>query len=336
MHAVRVESFGEPAEVAKAQDVSDVAAGAGQAVIRMLRAPVNPSDLMTIRGTYTVRPKLPFTPGYEGVGIVEQAPGLMGRLFLGKRVVVLQSQTGTWGERAVAPIRSLIPVPRDMSDEQAAMFFVNPATAYLLTREVLSLGNEDWLLQSAATSAVGRAVIRLGRKFGFRTINLVRRESDVEPLRQLGADRVVVVNDSPIFREQLQPIVAECCGTAGLKAAIDPVGGETGTAAASVLGNGGRLVLYGSLTDQPISVDPRHLLTVGATISSFWLGRTMAERSLLSKLKLIRALTNLHREGVFETDVAANYSLSDVAQACKHAEQPGKRGKVILRCDSTK
>jgi NADPH:quinone reductase-like Zn-dependent oxidoreductase len=221
-----------------------------------------------------------------------------------------------------------------MSDEQAAMFFVNPATAYLLTREVLSLGNEDWLLQSAATSAVGRAVIRLGRKFGFRTINLVRRESDVEPLRQLGADRVVVVNDSPIFREQLQPIVAECCGTAGLKAAIDPVGGETGTAAASVLGNGGRLILYGSLTDQPISVDPRHLLTVGATICSFWLGRTMAERSLLSKLKLIRTLTNLHREGVFETEVAANYPLSEVAQACKHAEQPGKRGKVILRCDS--
>jgi len=60
----------------------------------------------------------------------------------------------------------------------------------------------------------------------------------------------------------------------------------------------------------------------------------MAERSLLSKLKLIRALTNLHREGVFETEVAANYSLSEIVQACKHAEQPGKRGKVILRCDS--
>lgn len=335
MHAVRVESFGEPAEVVRLEDVSDMTAAAGQAVIRMLRAPVNPSDLMTIRGTYTVRPQLPFTPGYEGVGIVEQAPGLLGRLFLGKRVVVLQSQTGTWGERAIAPIRSLIPVPRAMADEQAAMFFVNPATAYLLTREVLALGSGEWLLQSAATSAVGRAVIRLGRKFGFRTINLVRRESDVEPLRQLGADRVVVVNDPETLPQQLQPVVAECCGTAGLKAAIDPVGGETGTAAASVLGNGGRLILYGSLSSQPISVDPRHLLTVGATISSFWLGRTMVERSLVSKLKLIQVLTNLHREGVFETEVAANYSLSEVAQACQHAEQPGKRGKVILRCEST-
>lgn len=335
MHAVRVETFGEPTEVTRFKEVPDVSAASGQAVIRMLRAPVNPSDLMTIRGTYTMRPQLPFTPGYEGVGIVEQAPGLLGRFFRGKRVAVLQSQTGTWGQRAVAPLRSLIPVPRDMSDEQAAMFFVNPATAYLLTREVLALESGDWLLQSAATSAVGRAVIRLGRKFGFRTINLVRRESDVEPLRQLGADRVVIINDLKTLTEQFRSVIIECCGTAGLKAAIDPVGGETGTAAASVLGNGGRLILYGSLTGEPISVDPRHLLTVGATVSSFWLGRTMAERSILSKLKLIRALTNLHREGVFETEVAAHYSLSEVAQACQHAEQPGKRGKVILRCDST-
>src|ERR1700682_5818861 len=99
MRAVVYERFGEPSEVLGVRDVPVPEPGPGEVRIRMLASPVNPSDLMAIRGKYGLLPKLPATPGFEGVGIVESAgPGLLGKWLKGKRVAVLGSRTGNWQE----------------------------------------------------------------------------------------------------------------------------------------------------------------------------------------------------------------------------------------------
>src|SRR5207249_1922801 len=154
--------------------------------------------------------------------------------------------TGNWQEQAIIPAVQAIPVPDDLPDEQAASFLVNPATAWVMVHEVLRLPRGAWLLQTAAGSALGRMLIRLGRFSGFHTLNVVRRAEQVEELKQLGGDEVVVSGTGQVGER-----ARALSGGRGLSFAVDAVGGETGAEALAALGPGGRLLVYGALSEQP-------------------------------------------------------------------------------------
>src|SRR5262245_13164150 len=151
MKRVVFERPGPPAEVLRVQD--DVPAPEprrGEVLVRMLASPINPSDLMYIAGGYGIKPRLPATPGFEGVGVVEASGGgVLGWLRKGKRVAVISDRNGNWAEYTVTKARQVVPVPDDLSDEPAATFFVNPATAVVMTQDVLKIPAGAWLLQSA-------------------------------------------------------------------------------------------------------------------------------------------------------------------------------------------
>src|SRR4249919_3652918 len=95
---------------------------------------------MYAAGKYGLKARLPATPGFEGVGVVEATGGgVLGWLRKGKRVAVINDRVGNWQERTVTSARQVIPVPADIPDDQAACFFVNPATAVSMTRHVLAV-----------------------------------------------------------------------------------------------------------------------------------------------------------------------------------------------------
>lgn len=327
MKRVVFDRFGPPAEVLRVQD--DVPApppARGEVMVRMLASPVNPSDLMYVAGKYGLKPSLPATPGFEGVGIVEATGGgLLGWLRKGKRVAVINDRVGNWAEYTVTKARQVIPVPDDLSDEQAASFFVNPATAVAMTQHVLQVPRGAWLLQSAAGGELGKMVIRLGYKLAFRTINVVRRREQVEELKKLGADHVIVEGDGPI-PEQVRKLVPD-----GVRYAIDPVGGETGSQVFAALGHGGRCLLYGSLSDQPVSAHPRYFIGNDLRVEGFWLGAWAKKQGILTMLRLFRRVKALMREGVLTTHIGATYPIEQVAKAVEHAAAPGKGGKVLLK-----
>jgi NADPH:quinone reductase len=327
MRAIVFDRFGEPAEVLELRDVPVPQPGPGQVRVRMLAAPINPSDLMVVRGTYGKLPKLPATPGFEGVGIVDAAgPGLLGRLRMGKRVVALTSQAGSWGEYAIVSAKLVIPVSKQVPLEQAAMFFVNPAAAYIMTRRILNVPAGDWLLQTASGSALGKMVIRLGRKFGFRTINVVRRREQVAELKALGADVVIAEEDGDVTEQ-----VMKATGGKGVRFAVDPVGGKTGSAVLRSMALGGRMLMFGTLSGEPITISPRELMTRDVTLAGFWLGNWMARQSILGKLRLIRTLSGLILEGVLVSDVGESFPLERIADAVRAAERPGRGGKTLLK-----
>ena len=112
-------------------------------------------------------------------------------------------------------------------------------------------------------------IIRLAKHDGVRTINVVRRREAAAELERLGADRVIVIGDGPVD-EQVREIV----GPQGVRFAIDPVVGEVGTQMFQALGDDGRMLVYGSLTGEPIQVglDPRYILSGRRTLEVFWLG----------------------------------------------------------------
>jgi NADPH2:quinone reductase len=326
MRAAVQERFGEPGDVLAVKDVPTPDLGPGFVRVRMLASPVNPSDLMMVRGVYSYEPRLPATPGFEGVGVVEESGGgLIGWFQKGKRVAVASQNAGCWAEYVVIPAQHAVPIPASLSLEQAATAFVNPTTAYAMTRRVLNVLPHEWLLQTAAASVVGKMVIALGRHYGFQTINAVRRRDQVQELQDLGADHVVVTDE-----EDLAAAVMRVTGGAGVRCALDPVGGETGTGVAKCLGHGGRMLVYGSLSFQPTIFQPRDLITNGAKIESFALGRFMQKLSLVQKLGVIRAVNRLTESGVLRSPEGNKFPLDRIAEAVADAERPGRGGKTLL------
>src|SRR5438034_3064213 len=123
MKALVFDRFGPPGEVLQLRDVPVPEPGPGQVRVRMLAAPVNPSDLLVVRGQYGRLPTLPATPGFEGVGVVEKSGGgFLGRLRVGRRVAVINGHGGNWQEKVVIPAKQAVPIAADVSDDQAASF----------------------------------------------------------------------------------------------------------------------------------------------------------------------------------------------------------------------
>ena len=326
MKAIVFEQFGEPAEVLRLQDVPIPEPGPGQVRVRMIASPVNPSDLLVVRGQYGVLPALPATPGFEGVGVVDRAgPGLLGRLVLGKRVTVINGDGGNWAEYVTIPARQARPVAADIPDEQVASFFVNPATVLAMVRHVLRVPRGAWLLQSAAGSALGRMIIKLGRHDGFKTLNVVRRREAIDELKALGADAVIASSDGPIDEQ-----VHRIAGPDGVKYAIDPVGGDTGTGVFRALAAEGRMLVYGTLSGEPIQIDPRLMIAGKRVVEGFWLGHWMRERSIPAALKLFHEITALMRSGVLATETGPSIAMEGIGEAVRAAEAVGRQGKVLL------
>jgi NADPH:quinone reductase-like Zn-dependent oxidoreductase len=326
MKAVVLESWGDPEKVLQVRDVPAPVPGPGQVRVRMLASPINPSDLLTIRGEYGRQPRLPATPGYEGVGVVEEGHGLLAWRVKGKRVAVLNGAGGNWAEQVVLPARQAVPVPAELSDEQAATFFVNPASALAMTRHVLRVPAGAWLLQTAAASALGRMVIRLGQAHGFRTLNVVRRREQAEELLRLGGTAAVATNDEPLVER-----VRALTDGEGVRYAIDAVGGETGSEVVRALGRGGRLLVYGTLAGEPLRVDPRALMDGQKRVEGFWLSEWARSRGLLSMVLLFRRIGRLLRQGVLSSEVGTTFPLEEAHAAVRQAAAPGRRGKVLLR-----
>jgi NADPH:quinone reductase-like Zn-dependent oxidoreductase len=195
-----------------------------------------------------------------------------------------------------------------------------------MVRKILRVPNGEWLLQTAAGSALGRMVVRLGKHLGFRTINVVRRKETVEPLRSLGAD--VVINEAD---ESVEERVRAVTGGEGVRFAIDAVGGTTGSAALRSLGPGGRMLVYGTLADQPLTVSPRTLMVGGKRVEGFWLSEWVRRQSPLGMLALFRDISRLLRAGVLTSEIAASYPLEEITPAVRHALEPGRAGKILLR-----
>src|ERR1700748_3613676 len=149
MKALIFRETGEPKSVLKLEEIPPPPLAPGEALVRVLLSPINASDLHMVRGRYGYRPELPASPGIEGVGIVESVgPGVQGPI-VGTRVVFV-STWQTWREQIVCPVDKLVPVPDGVDDPAAATSYINPLTAWALTRSSHNHKEGDCVRQAAA------------------------------------------------------------------------------------------------------------------------------------------------------------------------------------------
>lgn len=331
MLAIEFPNCGPPPQVLRVAERDVPTPQRGQLRVRMLCSPINPSDLLFVNGHYTTSPVLPQVPGFEAVGIVEAVGGgLKGRFFQGKRVVVLNQHGGNWAQQAIVADSQVVPVPRSMSDQQAATSFVNPMTAWMMVQRVLQVPAGGWLVQTAAGSILGRMVIRLGQHLGFHTINIVRSEQAASQCREAGAEHVIQWDSQAHSAEQLHGWIGDVVGKAELMFAIDAVSGPTGTAVLQCLSKNGRFLTYGTLSGQSLVVPTRQMMSHQWTLDSFWLGHRMKALNLLKKLKIIRHVQKLVLSGVLETPVARVYPLAEFQSALAMIDHANCDGRVLL------
>ena len=348
MKSVWIESFTDDPTKVELRDVDTPKPGPGEVRVRMRMAPVNPTDFYYIEGTYQSgfarliwnqgaerptdrhgNPPFPWPPyslGVEGVGVVEEAgAGFLGKRLVGRRVAVVSGPpNGTWQEQTLIDAQRAFAVPRGLKDEQACSFFVNPLTALALVRHVLKVPEGAVLLQTAAGSALAGMVRNLARADRFRVIDVVRSRAGAERLRQSGSKDVVALEDDNLL-EAVHRIMP-----GGVSFVLDCVGGPTGSDALRCLRPRGRMVCYGTLSGQPLSLPPRDFMMPMTSISGFYLPEFLADRSLLQRIGLVRKTAKLIQQGVLDTPVEQVYRLDAIHEALGHAGRSGRTGKVLL------
>ncbi len=322
MKKIIYEEIGDPVDVLRIKEVNHETLGPGQARIAVLAAPIHPSNLLQISGHYGVRPPLPATPGSEGVGrVTEIAPDVDG-LSLGQTVML--AGYNTWQEEVVGPASSFIILPETADVLQLSMLLVNPITALRLLDSFGDLKPGDWVIQSAANSAVGEYLIQLAKKRGLKTINVVRRESAVQGLLEIGADHVLV--DGPGLVEQIN---AAARG-APLRLAIDAVGGGTFSKLATALSGGGTVVCYGLLSMQAPTLPSTAVIFNDITVKGFWLTKWFERASAEDKQKTFAEIIELISSGLLKAKVSRTYGLDDIKEAVQAAASGGRDGKILL------
>jgi len=348
MKSAVIDAFTDDLRGVELRDAPTPTPGAGEVRVRMRMAPVNPSDFNYINGTYqsafgrmiwnrgTDRPTdqpgseafamPPYSIGLEGVGVVEESGGgFIGSRLVGKRVAVVSGPpNGTWQEQTLVDARRAFPVSRSLSDAQACSFFVNPLTALVLVRHVLRVPRGAVLLQTAAGSALCQMVRNLARADGFQVIDVVRSSAGADRLRKAGSSNVVALEDDDLL-DAVHRIAPR-----GVDYVLDCVAGTTGSDALRTLTPGGRMICYGTLSPEPISLPPRDIMMPMTRVEGFYLAAYLADRSLFQRLRLVRTTAKLIADGTLETSVEQTYRLEDLHAALEHARRPGRAGKILL------
>ena len=295
---------------------------ADEALVRVLAAPINPADLNAIEGKYPVRPALPATPGFEGAGVVVEVGSAARDLRLGAQVI-LPHDLGSWREACAVKAERLVAVPNEIEPEQAAMLKINPITAWRMLHDFVRLEPGDWVIQNAANSAAGRAVIQIAHELGFRTLNVVRRTELIDELRAQGGD-VVLMDDEK---------VREITGDYAPRLALNAVGGESALRLANCLAPEGTMVTYGAMSLQPLRLPNGLFIFKNLHFTGFWVNKWYERATPGERSKTFERLFDFAKRGLLRTKVERSYSLGDFAVAVARAAEGKRDGKIIFRMD---
>ena len=318
MKAIVVHEFGGP-EVLRFEEVATPRPGAGQVLLRIHAAGVNPYDTYMRNGTYAIKPPLPYTPGSDGAGVVEAVGEEVKNIKPGDRVYVANTVSGAYAEYALAMERQVHPLPEKITYAQGAGVWVPYGTAYHALYQRTRARAGETVLIHGASGGVGIAAVQMARASGLTVLGTAGTEKGRELVKREGADHVFD-HTNPDYRQQ----ILKATGERGVDLILEMLANVNLGHDLKLLAFHGRVVVIGSRGD--VTITPRDLMLRRSSVLAFTLwGITEAEENEIHA-GLIAGLAN----GTLRPIVGKELPLAEAARAHKEVLEPGAFGKIVL------
>lgn len=318
MKAIRVENFGEP-EVMKLVEVPRPQLGFGQVVVRIHAAGVNPVETYIRAGTYAKKPALPFTPGNDGAGVIEQLSDGVMEFKAGDRVYTSGSISGTYAEYALCEVAALHRLPEKVSFAEGAAVGTPYATAYRGLYHRAKAQPNETLLVHGASGGVGTAAVQLARARGVRIFGTAGTERGRELVRDQGAHEVFD-HHAPDYLSRIM----EATGGRGVDLILEMLANVNLDNDLSILAPRGRVVVIGNRGR--VEIDARQTMSRDADIRGMILPNTPVAEMASIHAALVAGLEN----GTLRPVVGQELPLAEAAKAHRAVMESGSFGKIVL------
>ncbi|HEX7998118.1 MAG TPA: NADPH:quinone reductase [Pyrinomonadaceae bacterium] len=318
MKAIRIHEFGGP-DVMKLEEVADPQAGAGQVVVRVAAAGVNPVDTYIRSGAHARRPALPYTPGMDAAGTVMSVGAGVRRVKAGDRVYTAGTLSGAYAELALCNEAEVYPLASAVSFSQGAATGVPYATAYrALFQRAHALPGETVLIHGAS-GGVGVAAVQLARAAGLTVIGTAGSEQGLQLVKEQGAHHVLNHHEETYLEE-----LSALTDNRGVDVVLEMLANVNLGKDLNVLARGGRVVVIGSRG--AVEIDPRAAMNRDAAI----LGMSLLFAPAADLARIHAALVAGLANGTLRPVVGREMPLADAAAAHRAVLEQGAYGKIVL------
>ena len=318
MKAIRVHEFGGP-EVLKLEDVPTPKPSAGQVLVRIHAAGVNPYDTYMRAGTYAVKPALPYTPGSDGAGVVEAVGEGVKKVKQGDRVYTARTLTGAYAEYALALEEQVHPLPEKIDFKQGAGLWVPYGTAYHALHHSAKAHASETVLVHGASGGVGIAALQIARAIGLKVLGTAGTPNGLEIAKREGAHQAFDHRKAGYQEEILQ-----ATGNRGVDIILEMLANVNLAHDTKLLANNGRVIVIGSRGE--VTINARELMGRRASIRAFTLWAITPEEEADIHAGIFAGLEN----GTLRPIVGKELPLDEAARAHKEILEPGAAGKLVL------
>jgi NADPH2:quinone reductase len=321
--AVVIHELGSP-DALKYEDVPDPQIRPRQVLVRIKAASINRGDLGRREGTYrgaTAGAALPLVLGWDVAGeILEVGEEVEGR-HVGQRVVATLAQGG-YAEMAAVNVAGTVPIPDNLSFEEAASIPIAFLTSWFALLKIGELQDGESVLVQSGGSGVGMAAVQIAKHTGAKVITTSGTEEKLERCREMGADLAISYRQGDVRQE-----VSSFTAGSGVNLVLESVGGETFSESLRCLAPGGRLVTVGNTSQSPSQIDAGYLVQRGLHIIGFSLSTQMGRGGVMGELFRIM---ELFEQGKLKTAVDRVFALKDAPEAHRYVADNRNFGKVLL------
>jgi NADPH:quinone reductase len=318
MKAIVVHEFGGP-EVLKLEEVSTPRLAAGQVLVRIHAAGVNPYDTYMRNGTYAVKPPLPYTPGSDGAGVVEAIGEGVTKVKPGDRVYTAKTLTGAYAEYALTLESQVHPLPEKISYAQGAGVWVPYGTAYHALHHTAGARAGEILLIHGASGGVGIAAVQIARAVGLTIFGTAGTPKGLDLAKREGAHQMFD-HTQPGYTEQ----ILKATGGRGVDLILEMVANVNLGNDLKMLAVHGRVVVIGSRGD--VTISPRDLMSRRGSIRAFTLWALTEAEEKEIHAGIFAGLEN----GTLRPVVAKELPLAEAVRAHREILEPGAAGKIVL------
>ena len=318
MKAILVHEFGGP-EVLKLEEVPTPKPAAGQVLVRIHGAGVNPYDTYMRAGTYAVKPPLPYTPGSDGAGIIEAVGDGVKKVKKGDRVYTARTLTGAYAEYALALEEQVHALPEKISFGQGAGVWVPYGTAYYALHHSAQARASETVLVHGASGGVGTAAVQMARAMGLTVFGTAGTQKGVDLVKREGAHQTFDHSKAGYQEE-----ILKTTGGHGVDVILEMLANVNLSADLKLLATNGRVIIIGNRGE--ITINPRDLMLRRASARGFTLWAITPAEEADIHAGLIAGLEN----GTLRPVIGKELPLSEAARAHKEILEPGAAGKIVL------